>query len=202
MFVGSLETLAVFMLMLAIFRLGLKYYIWPGLFIGLLMNFISLLLRKELSMPFLMPTISTVFYILLLNTVVRVPLIWASIIAVIGMFLYTGFQGIVILTVVGTNPFEIAPTGLGIEIQLICIAVTFLVVFILDKFKIGFIADFDNLRFKWEHVLVAIFILAALMACTVVMFFNNLLLIVLFLALAAAMFLYYAIIKEREEFDK
>ncbi|MEK3787528.1 hypothetical protein [Paenibacillus sp. FSL K6-1230] len=200
--VGSLETLAAFMLMLSIFRLGVKDYIWQGLFIGLLMNLISLVVRNELSMPFLMPTISTIFYILLLCTVVRVPIMWSAVIAVIGMFIYTAFQGLVILAAVGKNPFDIEPNGLGIEIQLVCIIVTFMLAFFLDKFKIGFIADFETLRFKWEHVLVVAFILAALVACTVVMFFNNLLLIVLFLALAAAMFLYYAVMKEREEFDK
>lgn len=202
MAIGSLETLAVFMLMLSVFRLGVKDYIWQGMFIGLLMNLISLIVRNELAMSFLVPTISTIFYILLLCTVVQVPIMWSSIIAVIGMFVYTAFQGLIILVAVGRNPFDIDPNGLGVEIQLICIVITFSLVLFLDKFKIGFIADFETLRFKWEHILVVVFILAALVACTVVMFFNNLLLIVLFLALAAAMFLYYAVMKEREEFKK
>jgi hypothetical protein len=72
----------------------------------------------------------------------------------------------------------------------------------LYKFKIGFTADYENLRFRWEHVLVVILIVGVLASCTFMFYFNNFFLSILFIALASAMFLYYALRTEREYYKK
>lgn len=196
------ETFAAFVLMLTIFRVRALDYVWPALFIGLIMNLQSFILREETSLAFFAPTINIILFTLLITTVVRMPIIWAAIISITGIFLYTLFQAAIILMLFGTLTTEMQTSAEGSLAQAVTSAWVLAISWFLYKFKIGFTADYENLRFKWEYVLVIILIIGVLAACAFMFYVNNFFLSILFIALASAMFLYYALKTERDYYKK
>ncbi len=202
LFFSNIEAFAVFTIMLSIFRMKSWHYFWPSMFVFLVMNLQSYFLREDLKLYFLVPTITIIVYILLIATIVRVPILWASIISVTGMFLYTLLQLIVILALFGDFNQDMQFSAKGSVVQLVTSLWTFFISWLLNKFKIGFDAEFERFRLKWEHIIVVVFILLALTASAVIMFVNNMLYIMLFLIIVSAMFLYYSLYKEREYFAK
>jgi hypothetical protein len=193
--------MSAFALMLAIFRIKVKRFIWAGLFMSLLMNFQSYLMREETYMAPLAPAISTMLYILLITTVVKVPVMWSSIIAILGTFSYTVVQTAILFTFFrGVDTTSLATSAEGSALQAVTSIVALGTTYFLLKFKIGFTADFEKFRLKWEHIGVAIFIVLSLIVSTIMFYLNNKLLVIVHMALAVAMILYYAIKKEREEY--
>ncbi|WP_226003148.1 hypothetical protein [Paenibacillus sp. BJ-4] len=199
---SSVETFAAFVLMLTVFRIRALDYVWPALFIGLIMNLQSLVLREEISLSFFAPTINIILFTLLITTVVRMPIIWAAIISMTGTFLYTLFQAVIIVMLFGTLTTEMQSSAEGSLAQAVTSAWVLAVSWFLYKFKIGFKANYENLRFRWEHTLVVVLIIGLLAACTFMFYFNDFLLSILFIALASAMFLYYAFKTERDYYKK
>ncbi|MEC0181543.1 hypothetical protein P4H61_08530 [Paenibacillus peoriae] len=199
---STVETMAAFTLMLSIFRLKALEYVWPALFISIVMNLQSYILREEMSLSYLAPAISTLLYVLLITTVVRVPILWAAIISITGTFLYTLVQAIMIgLFFRAVATADLQNSAQGSLVQAITSAWVFVISFVLLKLKIGFTADFERLRIKWEQVLVIVFIVGSLMASTFMFYYNDLFLMILYLSMAAGLFLYYALKKEKEELE-
>ncbi|PAF31844.1 hypothetical protein [Paenibacillus sp. 7516] len=197
---STLESMSAFALMLAIFRLKVKDYIWPGLFLSLIMNLQSYLLREEASMASLAPAINTLLFILLITTVVKVPVMWSAIISILGTFSYTVIQTAILLVFFrGVDTASLANSIEGSALQAVSSIVALGLTYFLLKFKIGFTADFEKFRFKWEHIGVLVFIIFSLLASTFMFYLNNQMLVILHMALAAGLFLYYAIWKERED---
>lgn len=198
---STLETMSAFALMLAIFRIKVKNYIWPGLFVSLLMNLQSYLMREEASMAALAPALSTILFILLITTVVKVPVMWSSIIAILGTFSYTVVQTIILFVFFqGVDTSTLATSVEGSALQTVTSVVALGVTYFLLKFKIGFTADFEKFRFKWEHIGVVAFVVFSLLASTLMFYINNMFLVIVHMALAVGLILYYAIRKEREEY--
>lgn len=202
LFFSNIEAFAVFTIMLSIFRLKSWHYFWPAMFVFLAMNLQSYFLREALNLSFLVPAITIIVYILLIATIVRVPILWAGIISVTGMFLYTLLQLIVIMALFGDLNEDMQFSIKGTVVQIVTSLWTLFISWLLNKFKIGFDAEFERFRLKWEHIIVIVFILVALTASAVVMFVNNMLYIMLFLIIVSAMFLYYALRKERENLQE
>ncbi|WP_025716071.1 hypothetical protein [Paenibacillus sp. 1-18] len=199
---SNVETFAAFVLMLTVFRIRALDYVWPALFIGLIMNLQSLVLREEISLSFFAPTINIVLFTLLITTVVRMPIIWAAIISMTGTFLYTLFQAVIIVMLFGTLTTEMQSSAEGSLAQAVTSAWVLAVSWFLYKFKIGFTANYENLRFRWEHIFVVVLIIGLLAACTFMFYFNDFFLSILFIALASAMFLYFAFKTERDYYKK
>ncbi|WP_411736110.1 hypothetical protein [Paenibacillus sp. M2] len=198
---STLETMSAFALMLAIFRIKARKYIWPGLFMSLLINFQSYLMREEASMSALAPALSTILFILLITTVVKVPVMWSSIIAILGTFSYTVVQTVILFVFFqGVDTSTLATSVEGSALQTVTSIVALGVTYFLLKFKIGFTADFEKFRFKWEHIGVVAFVVFSLLASTLMFYINNMLLVIVHMALAVGLILYYAIRKERDEY--
>ncbi|MGM1023392.1 MAG: hypothetical protein ACQEXV_23400 [Bacillota bacterium] len=197
---STAEAMAAFFLMTAMFRLKGIDYAWQALFISLLMNLQSYVLREEMSLSFLAPVINILLFSFLLATVVKVPIIWSSIISISGIFLYGMVQAILLASLFkGVETAQLPNTDEGGLLQAITSALVFLISWFLYRFRIGFTFDFERLRLKWEHTIVAFLVLMSLAAAAFVMYAADLVLIILYFALAAGMFLYYALKKEREE---
>jgi len=197
---STLESMSAFALMLAIFRLKVKDYVWPGLFLSLIMNLQSYLLRGEASMSALAPAINTLLFILLITTVVKVSVMWSAIISIVGTFSYTVIQTAILLVFFrGVDTASLANSIEGSALQAASSVLALGLTYFLLKFKIGFTADFEKFRFKWEHIGVVIFIILSLLASTLMFYLNNKMLVIIHMALAAGLFLYYAIWKERED---
>jgi len=199
---STIETFAAFVLMLTIFRVRALDYVWQALCLSLLMNFQSLYLREATSLSFFAPTINIILYTLLITTVVRMPIIWSTIISITGTFLYTVFQALIIVALYGRLTPDMQSSADGSLIQAVTSAWVFAISWFLYKFKIGFSADYEALRFKWEHVLVVILIIGTLAGCAFMFYYNDFLLSFIFMLLATIMFLYYSVKTERDFYKK
>ncbi|MCL9660468.1 hypothetical protein L2089_07205 [Paenibacillus hunanensis] len=200
-FFSSIEYLAIFALMLSIFRLKPLEYIGTVSFIVLIMSLMSYMLRTELDLSFMMTAVSTISYILINATIVRISLLWSAILAACGMFVYTVIQALVILTLFGSFTPDMQYSGTGTIIQIVSSVITFGICYVLQFFKFGFIADFEKFSFRFEHIAIVFLTVIALVLASLLMYYNNLYYIIFFLALLAAIFIYYSIIKERAAYD-
>ncbi|MET3207645.1 UNVERIFIED_CONTAM: hypothetical protein ABIC26_000581 [Paenibacillus sp. PvR008] len=63
---STLEGVAVFALILSIFKVKMTPYVWQAIFVNLIMNLQSYLLREELSLDYLVPVINMLLFIFLL----------------------------------------------------------------------------------------------------------------------------------------
>ncbi|MGG4504056.1 hypothetical protein [Paenibacillus polymyxa] len=196
---STAEAMAAFFLMTAIFRLKGIDHAWQALFVSLIMNLQSYMIREETSLSYLAPIVNILLFTFLLATVVKVPILWSSIISIAGVFLYGAVQAILLVTVFKGDSTNLQNSSQGALLQALTSALVFLLSWFLYRFRIGFTFDFEKLRMKWEHTIVAILIVMSLAAAAFVMYAADLGLIIIYFALAAGMFLYYALKKEREE---
>lgn len=197
---STAEAMAAFFLMTAMFRLKGIDYAWQALFISLIMNLQSYMFREETSLSYIAPIVNILLFTFLLTTVVKVPILWSSIISIAGVFLYGAVQAVLLVTAFkGLDSTHLQNSSQGTLLQALTSALVFLLSWFLYRFRIGFTFDFEKLRMKWEHTIVAILIVMSLAAAAFVMYAADLVLITIYFALAAGMFLYYALKKEREE---
>jgi hypothetical protein len=197
---STAEAMAAFFLMTAMFRLKGVDYTWQALFVSLLMNLQSYMLREETSLSYLAPVVNILLFTFLLATVVKVPIMWSAIISIAGVFLYGAAQAILLVTLFkGIDSSQLQNSSQGALLQAFTSAIVFTLSWFLYRFRIGFTFDFDKLRLKWEHVIVVVLVLMALAVAAFIMYVNDLALIIIYFAMAAGMFLYYALKKERDE---
>lgn len=196
---STMESFAAFSLMLSIFRLKATDYAWQAIVVMLIMSAQSYVLREELALAVIVPIISILLYVFLITTVVKVPILWSSIITIIGFSIYGVIQSIILKVVFQNVPTEqLQGSAQGALLQAVTSAAVLLLSWVLYKFGIGFMADFEKLRFKWEHFIVGGLIVFSLIAVTIMLYYNDVWLNIVFFALASGMFLYYAFKKEDE----
>jgi len=197
---SSIETMSAFALMLAIVRIKVKDYIWPGLFMSLLMNLQSYLLRSETSVAALSQGISIILFALLLITVVKIPALWSFGLSLVVTFIYTIIQFTMLKTLfAGVNTSTLSTSWEGSALQLTTSIVVIGVTYFLLKFKIGFTREFDKFRFYWLHISMMCLLVCALIGSMIMFYMNDLNLLILHMIVMTGMLLYYAVKKEREE---
>lgn len=200
MFFSTLEGVAIFSIMMSVFRLKTTEYLWHALFIILIMNLQSYVLREDLFLAFLAPVINMILFVLLLNTVMRLPLVWSAIITITGYFIFVVIQSL-ILKILFLNYTVAEVQGdifKGYMLQSVSGVAGLLLSWLFYKFGYGFAAvDFEKLRLRFESVVVVIAIILSLVFAGVFLSLNNLWLNVSYFAIAAIFFLYYALRKEK-----
>ncbi|WP_410514993.1 hypothetical protein PaeBR_11725 [Paenibacillus sp. BR2-3] len=198
-FFSTIEGVAVFSLMMSIYRMKATEFIWYALFVILLMNLQSFVLREELSLAFLVPIINMLLFIFLLTTVMRISLVWSSIITISGYFAFVVIQSLTFkilfwnLTLAEVQGDVVK----GYMLQSTSGLFGILLAWLLYKFGVGFAADFEKLRFKFEHVMVIGSIIMTLIMAAVFFFYNDIWLNVSYFTVAVLFFLYYALRKEK-----
>ncbi|WP_322924618.1 hypothetical protein [Paenibacillus campi] len=197
-FFSGVETFAAFTLMLSIFRLNPLHFFWPTSFIFLVFSMISYLLRDASQMSYIVPALSLIMFALLIKIFLSVPILWSAIIGLSGWLIYMVMQAFVILTLFGSFTPDMQFSGAGTIIQIVSSAVAFSAAAFLQRFHIGFIADFERLRFKFEDISVLLFTCAALVAAAIAVYRNNLQHVIVLFIILAGLFIYYSIRKERE----
>lgn len=195
---SSIETFAAFTLMLAIFRLNSLHFFWQSSFIFLVFSMISYLLRDANEMSYLVPALCLVMYILIIKIFVGVPILWSAIIGFSGWLIYIIVQALVILVMFGSFTPDMQFSGIGSIIQAVSSLFAFGIAAFLHRFHIGFIADFERLRFRFEDISVLIFTCVALVGAVTLVYRNNLEHVIVFFMIMAGIFIYYSIMKERE----
>lgn len=73
MFFSTIELMSIYYLIMSLFRFKWKHHAWQALFVTLIINLQSYLVRKELDMSNIAPLILIVIFILFFAAVVRMP---------------------------------------------------------------------------------------------------------------------------------
>jgi hypothetical protein len=175
-------------------------FIWQALFIILIMNLQSYVLREELFLAYLAPIINMILFVFLLNTVMRIPLAWSAIITITGYFIFVVIQSLTLrIMFFDFTVLEVQEDLVkGYMLQTASGIIGIMISWILYKFGFGFAAgDFEKLRFKFESILVVLAIVITFVFAGIFFSLNNLWLNVSYFTISAAFFLYYALKKEK-----
>ncbi|ASA23178.1 hypothetical protein [Paenibacillus donghaensis] len=197
MLFSTIEGVGIFAMMMSFFRLKATDYLWQALFIILLMNLQSYVLRNELDLAYLVPIVNLFLFILLLTTVIRIPIIWSAIISITGYMAFTIIQVSLVLLVFGSIPQ--AQSSLIYEYSgqtmsgLMCI----LLAWFSYKFAIGFTFDFERLRLRWEGMFVIGLITLFMLLFSFLLYKDDMRLYIVFFPIALLFLLYYAVRKEK-----
>ncbi|WP_138751782.1 hypothetical protein [Paenibacillus sinopodophylli] len=192
---STIEGIGIFIMMMAIFRLKPYKHLLGFLPVLLVMVFQSFILREELSYPFLVPVVSILLFVLYQTIILKLPLVWSFIITLTG---YTAF-GLIQATilVVGYGGVDgVPPHSIDANIaQVITGVVQVLIASVLLKYRIGFTADFEKLRFRAERIIVVTMIALTIAGLALVAISIK---AMIFVVLSFLFFLYFSIRKERE----
>ena len=181
---------------MALFRFKASSYIWEALFIVLLINLQSYVLRNEFSLAYLVPMIAILILIFLFAVVVKIPLIWSVITTVLGFAIFAFLQTGLAILLFGSIAGAQATTSNGYLLQFASGVITILISLLLYKIGWGFKFDFERLRFKFEDILVIILIILFFVLISIVLYYNETFIITLFFVSTVIFLLYYAIWKE------
>lgn len=195
---STLEGVAVFALILSIFKVKMTPYLWHTIFVNLIMNMQSYMLREEFSLSYLVPVVNMLLFIFLLATVVKIPIVWSGIMTVTGYFAYAVVQSVLLKVMFGNLPVSELQDGSlkGYLLQVVSAAVGLLISLMLYRKGIGFSPNFKKLKFKEEYGIVITLIILSLISTSIVLYYNEVWLSMIFFALVSGFFIYYAIGKE------
>lgn len=197
MFFSTIEGVGIFTMMMSFFRLKATDYLWQALFIVLMMNLQSYVMRNDFSLAYLVPIINIFLLVLLLVTVVKISLIWATIITISGYLAFAFIQMLLVITVFGSIENATSTLFNGYSVQTMSGMLSIALAWFLYKFGIGFMFDFERLRLRWEGTLVVLLIVLALFLFSFIVYKNEVKLYFVFLPVALFFLLYYAIRKEK-----
>ncbi|QUL57334.1 hypothetical protein KDC22_13195 [Paenibacillus tritici] len=198
MLFSTIETLALYYLIMSLYRFKWRWYIWQALFVILLNNLQSYLLRNELGMSNVAPLVLILIFIMFFTAVVRMPLILSIIATISGYVIFAVIQTIIVLLVFGSIS-NIDGVGNGYFLQLMTAAVVFVVFGYSYRKGKGFTFDLDKLRFKLEDILLSVLIFAFVIGISVLLYYNEILLNALIFLVMSAFLLYYSTRKEKED---
>ncbi len=200
MFFSTIEGLSILALMLSMFSYHFTRFIVPSLFIVTLQNLQSYFIRNDFQLDNWVPLIHIFLFIAFLSLVIKIPFFASIIVTCSGYFVFAIVQaGLVELTPNGFFSLaELQSSAIkGYSLQVLTAAIVFLVAWLLNKKRIGFISDIaEKLKMKHEVLIVTTIVLLILVSLTVFLYFFSLKVhIALYLA-AALFFIYYAYRKE------
>ncbi|ASA20976.1 hypothetical protein B9T62_09365 [Paenibacillus donghaensis] len=197
MFFSTIETIAVYCVVMTLFRFKSKQYIWEALFVSLLINLQSYILRTEFSMSYLVPLITVMIFTFLFAVVVKIPLIWSLISTILGYAVYAFLQIAFTVLLFGSISAAQSSASNGYLLQFATGTITILLSIWLYKIGWGFKFDFERLRFKFEDVFIIVLIIVFLILISIIFYYNQLFLLILFFTSTIVFLLYYAIWKEK-----
>jgi len=196
---SMIEGLAVYALILSIFRFPFMKFIWPIVLIITVTNLQSFFIRDELQLTAISPIINLIITILFLAIFMRIPIIWSMVMAITGYIAFILIQTSVILFSDGYLSLSQAQEFVwkGYLIQLITGAIGIAIGWLLYKFGFGFSFEFEKLRFKRERILIISLLVGFLIALGVMMYFRAIFTNFLLFAVALFIFLSYSLRKDQ-----
>lgn len=194
---STLESFALYSFIISVFRYKTSEFAWHILFLALLINLQSFLLRTEFSLSFIVPAIVVIIFIVFFKVIVGIPLVWSAISTVMGYGFYVSLQSIVIALMFGSVS-NITSVVDGYAVQSVTSIITLVLAFFLYRLGLGFSFDFERLRFKFEDVAVFFTIALFFIFVSILFYINQIWINILFFAVIAGYLAYYAIKKENE----
>lgn len=196
---ATIEGIAVYALMLYIFRFDFKPYFIPSIMVITVLNLQIYLIETSSVITNMVPLIIIIIAILFMKYFARMPIIGALASGVIGYLAYSIIQFIVILVMYGSLEGINDQDSTRYQIQLVSGICGVLIGKVLYRFGIGFTNDFEKLKYKFERPLVYGITFLFMIVFFFIMYLENLLLAGIFFLLSMVIFLHYAIKKERED---
>lgn len=199
MFFSTVEGLALYYLIMCLFRFKWKGHIWPAMFVMLLNNLQSYLVRNELNMDNISPLITIIVFILFFSAVVRMPVILSVIATVSGYVIFAAVQTALVFLLFGSLAAVNESLYNGYLLQTATAIVVVSSFWLLYRQGKGFTFDLAKLRLKLEDIVLTVLIVVFLLAISVLLLFNNLLVNIVFFLVMSAFLLYYSTKKEQED---
>lgn len=195
---SNLEAFAWCTLCMVIFRYKPLEYVWPILIVITLMNLQSFVLRNELELAFLVPLINALFFTLLFTTVLRVPLVGAITMTVVGLGGFVLIQTVIAILVFGSVSGAQSTAANGYLLQVFTAVVVIPISWFLYRHGYGFSYDFGVVRFRFERSIVVVLMAVFMVIVTIVMYKNDVWINIPLFGAGLLFFLRYAVRKERE----
>ncbi len=201
MIFSTFDGLAVYALILYIFRIQLMNYIWPVVLMITATNLQSFIIRDEFALTAISPIINVGLTILFLAIFIRIPIIWSVVMTITG---YTAFIVLQTLLILLSDDY-LSLSQLqefvwkGYLLQSITGLSGVAIGFFLYKMGYGFSFEFEKLRIKWERIFVILLLLSCLIVLCVMMYFKQIFMNLLVFAIALFIFLSYSLRKEESE---
>ncbi|MEK4451673.1 hypothetical protein [Paenibacillus sp. FSL L8-0506] len=199
-FFSTLEFIAIYFIICALFRLKPTEIIFPALFIILLMDLQSFFFREDLQLTAIVPFINILLFVLLFTVVMRIPLAWSAVISVMGYFAYVLLQVALVQVSFGylsVNELTLHPEK-GYLLQTISSVLGIGGARVFYMLGGGFTFDFEKLRLKREAIYVYTLIGCALLLTIWLLYRGNTLIDVISVSIAFIFFAYYAVKKEKD----
>ena len=198
MFFSTVEAFSLYWLIMTLFRYKAQHYAWQALYVILLINLQSYILRNEFELANYVPLICMLIYILLFKFIVKIPLIWSFIATVLGYGIFVFIQTLLIRYMFGSIQELQAQVWNGYLFQTVSACVALLLSWILYKTGLGFKFDFEKMKLNFENVIVIFITILFLLLVSIVFYYNKYTINILFFAAISFFLLYYAIKKERK----
>ncbi|MCC3376872.1 hypothetical protein [Cohnella sp. REN36] len=201
MIFSGFEGIAAFSISMYIFRINLMRYGWQVLAVIALTNLQNFFIREEFLLSSVAPIINILIAAFFLNLVVRIPIIWSTILSIVGFVGIALIQSGIIFFSHGFFSLDEAQLHLWKQYAVQCLTglIGFSAGWTLYKFGYGFSFDFDKLRLKWEHVAVVALICVFIATIGAMMYFREVFLNLLVFVFALLAILLYSFKKEDAE---
>ncbi|WP_082451757.1 hypothetical protein [Paenibacillus ihuae] len=169
------------------------------MFIILINNLQSYLLRNELDMANISPLVTIIVFIFFFAAVVRMPFVFSVIATISGYVVFAVIQSSLVLLMFGSLSQVENHTINGYMLQTASAAVVFVIFWFAYRKGKGFTFDMEKLRFKLEDIVLTVLITIFLIGISVLLVYKNLWIDIMFFIVMSAFLLYYATKKERED---
>lgn len=199
MFFSTIEIMSIFYLIMSLFRFKFHHYFWQAMFVTLIINLQSYLVRNELGMSNLAPLILVIIFILFFATVVKLPLIFSIIASITGYAIFAVIQTALVFVVFGSiSSIEGSKTN-GYILQVLTAAVICSFFWFFYRKGKGFTFDLEKLRLKWEDIILTVLIIIFLLGISILLYYNEIFLNIIFFLVVAIFFVYYSKRKDKED---
>ncbi|PZD93152.1 hypothetical protein DNH61_24190 [Paenibacillus sambharensis] len=204
MLFSTIEGFAIYALSFYIFRLDMRRYLPHVVLMLLLVSFQNYVARDILALSAAAPIINLVLSTFFFVTIIRIPLVWSMVMVLTG---YIGFAvlqtSLVFLSLGFISLDELQVYSWKAYILQALTGITgWLIGWILYKKRLGFTFDFEDLRFKWEKVLIPTLIAVILVGLAGMLYYRDLVVNLIGMFLTLIIFLVYSIKKETDELER
>lgn len=192
MIFSTIETFSLYFLIMSLFRYQWQDYVWQSLFVILLLNLQSYLMRKEFDMANFSSLTLVIILIVFFSAVVKMPIIMSIIASITGFITFALIQTVILFTMFGSLERVESDPQLGYMLQLVT-AIFNIVVFRLLYVKgKGFTFDIEKLRLKTEDMILTILIIAFFLGSSILLYYIASYTYILFFVPMLAFLLFYS----------
>ncbi|MFD1138069.1 MULTISPECIES: hypothetical protein [Paenibacillus] len=193
MLFSSLETFALFIFIITLFKINPARYTKRALLVLMLVNLQSYFLQNELNVANLVPAITIIILALFFTIVVKIPLLPSAFRTILATVLYGAIQTLLIIIIYGDlDVLEQSIRSLFL-LQTFSSAVLMIISWLMYKYNFGFSYPYDKLKLKFEYAIVTALMLIFLILISFILYMNQIWLNILFFALNLACFLFFEI---------